>query len=101
MDWIVMRSPPTSAPRAARSCVAVITLILPAACAGPIEANSAAARTKQFAILEVFISTSFGRELERMRSMRPDRKDELEQKFVSGQVFAITRAAKLAANLAE
>src|ERR1700680_1308302 len=101
MDSMVMRSPPTSAPNAARSCVAVITLILPAACAELIEATSTAATTRQFVILEVFTSTSFGRALERMCAMCPDRKDELEQKLVSGQIVAVARTAELAADLAE
>src|ERR1700733_13376284 len=97
MDSMLILSPPISAPIAARSCVAVTTLIFPAAKPDGTLLNKRATPAKQLIKRSIFINSS----LEWMRSMRSDRKLKLKQELVRRQAFAITGAAQLSANLAE
>src|SRR5258708_37821445 len=95
MDSTVMRSPPTSAAIEARSCVAVMTLSLSAACPTFMQKRRMARSGISAGLV---ISYLF---LERVRSVGADGELELEQELVGGQVLAILRAPELAADLAE
>src|ERR1035441_3491812 len=119
MESAVIRSPPTSRAMAARSWVAVITLILDAAWEGRAASRSAA-------IAEYFLNMGIGAFraelgstqlvgampdaggvsgelsiLEGVRSVGAHGELELEENFVGGQAFAIFGAAELSADQAE
>src|SRR5215831_5788272 len=93
MESTVTWSPPTSRAIAARSSVAVMTLILPAARAGMTADSAARIATMRLAFIW---NTS-----ERVRSVGAQGELELEKQFVGGEAIAVVGSAKLAANLAE
>src|SRR5450759_3042253 len=119
MESTVIKSPPTSRAMAARSWVAVITLILEAACAG-MTASRSAARAEYFlnmfvrafraglgptllrgTMLDTVGVTEEFFILEGVRSVSAHGELELEEDFVGGQAFAIFGAAELGADQAE
>src|SRR5450759_4401927 len=119
MESTVIKSPPTSRAMAARSWVAVITLILEAACAG-MTASRSAARAEYFlnmfvrafraglgptllrgTMLDTVGVTEEFCILEGVRSVGAHGELELEEDFVGGKAFAIFGAAELGADQAE
>src|ERR1035437_5197449 len=116
MESAGMRSPPASRAMAARSWVAVITLILEAAWAGTL-ACSSAARAEYFLIMFVrafraglgstllrgtMVDAVWVTEglfmLEGVRSVGAHGELELKEDFVGGEAFAILGAAELGAD---
>src|SRR4051794_18533275 len=119
MESTVTRSPPTSRARAARSSVAVMTLILEAAWEGTTASRSAAraeyflnisARAFRVGPGSTLVQGTNGNAvwvtqervmLEGVRSVGAHGELELEHEFVGGAAFAIVVAAQLCANQAE
>src|ERR1041384_4090614 len=114
MDSTFTMSPPTSRASAARSCVAVITLIFEAAWLAP--AATVKSRTPSACIrlgiltgtIPPLLRTAAGAvrvtklvSLKWMRSMGAHRKHELEQDLVGGEPFPVSRPPELSPNLAE
>src|ERR1035437_3110211 len=119
MESTVTKSPPTSRARAARSSVAVITLILLAAWAGTM-ASSSTARAEYFlnmfarafraglgstllrgTMVDAVWVTEGLFMLEGVRSVGAHGELELKEDFVGGEAFAILGAAELGADQAE
>src|SRR3954469_14012910 len=101
-----MRSPPTSRTIAARSSVVVTTFNFPCACTGAAATIAAmtSARTKLRRPIKNSKSgskTQQSRMSERVCTVRPDRKLELEQEFVGRLGLRVAGAPVLATDLAE
>src|SRR5437868_6439539 len=102
MDSTSMRSPPTPCASAARSEVAGPIFILPAECTGIAHVPSASAHNRrQKDTFRHSLDNFMINLLKRMRAVRPENEDKLEQQFIAVPTFSEMSEPVLAADLAE